>query len=160
MDKYKYQQCKQCDKNTSMYCSKCQQVYYCSKECQKTDWNEHKHICGKNIQSDINNNQSVDVNNIHIEGNMRLQQNIQKAHELYGDEIDCEIIYTEYFALTYLDNPDKTKYQTIYQTLVCKENHELVLGKPRFEVTFKYCRVKLIPSFLFGYHTKIISYNN
>ncbi|KAJ7670492.1 hypothetical protein B0H14DRAFT_3071359 [Mycena olivaceomarginata] len=28
------------------YCSKCQVASYCSKECQKSDWPEHKLICG------------------------------------------------------------------------------------------------------------------
>ncbi|KAJ7234539.1 hypothetical protein C8J57DRAFT_1380169 [Mycena rebaudengoi] len=28
------------------YCSKCQIASYCSKECQKSDWPEHKPICG------------------------------------------------------------------------------------------------------------------
>ncbi|KAJ7314570.1 hypothetical protein DFH08DRAFT_894941 [Mycena albidolilacea] len=28
------------------YCSKCQVASYCSKECQKSDWPEHKPICG------------------------------------------------------------------------------------------------------------------
>lgn len=26
-------------------CSRCKQVKYCSAECQKRDWNEHKNIC-------------------------------------------------------------------------------------------------------------------
>jgi hypothetical protein len=26
-------------------CGKCQQIYYCSKECQKNHWNQHKTIC-------------------------------------------------------------------------------------------------------------------
>jgi len=28
-------------------CSKCKAVSYCSKECQKEDWKEHKRICGQ-----------------------------------------------------------------------------------------------------------------
>jgi hypothetical protein len=28
-------------------CSKCKKVFYCSKECQKKDWNFHKTICKK-----------------------------------------------------------------------------------------------------------------
>ena len=27
-------------------CAKCMVRYYCSKECQKIDWKEHKHSCG------------------------------------------------------------------------------------------------------------------
>ena len=29
-------------------CGGCQQVYYCSKQCQVKDWKFHKPICGKN----------------------------------------------------------------------------------------------------------------
>lgn len=30
-------------------CSGCKNVYYCSKECQNSDWKEHKIICGKGL---------------------------------------------------------------------------------------------------------------
>lgn len=29
-------------------CGRCQRVYYCSRECQKSDWSEHKVDCLKN----------------------------------------------------------------------------------------------------------------
>ena len=28
-------------------CGDCKSIYYCSKECQKSDWNNHKHKCIK-----------------------------------------------------------------------------------------------------------------
>lgn len=41
--------CNSCGKDLvdSMLCSKCKLVYYCNKECQKTDWKNHKEICKK-----------------------------------------------------------------------------------------------------------------
>jgi hypothetical protein len=38
--------CVVCNKNDSKArCSKCRAVYYCSEECQRTDWKNHKEKC-------------------------------------------------------------------------------------------------------------------
>lgn len=37
--------CFVCQKNSSLRCSKCKKIYYCSVECQKQDWHSHKLIC-------------------------------------------------------------------------------------------------------------------
>jgi hypothetical protein len=33
------------ERNKTLYCSGCNQVCYCSRECQKADWKEHKEYC-------------------------------------------------------------------------------------------------------------------
>ena len=38
--------CEVCCQKTTMHCKKCQ-VMYCSKRCQKLDWNNHKSICSQ-----------------------------------------------------------------------------------------------------------------
>jgi len=39
--------CFYCEKTTSNLkrCSRCHRVYYCSTECQRSDWSQHKVIC-------------------------------------------------------------------------------------------------------------------
>ncbi|KAH1026295.1 SET domain-containing protein SmydA-8 [Dendroctonus ponderosae] len=38
-------QCKVCRKNTDQKCGKCQQIFYCCKEHQMTDWKRHRKSC-------------------------------------------------------------------------------------------------------------------
>ena len=70
-----------------------------------------------------------------IEGTLRHQSNIINAKSKYGDILNCKIIYTKYFN----NNID-------VETLVCSENIDLVLGKPRYPNNFSKCKfnVKLI----------------
>ncbi len=37
---------KQVARNTMLYCTRCRQVNYCSRECQIAHWPEHKEFCG------------------------------------------------------------------------------------------------------------------
>ena len=44
--------CNVCGKKAIYKCSNCKQVPYCSKECQRLDWHEHKKICIKKFDSE------------------------------------------------------------------------------------------------------------
>ena len=37
--------CSVCSSKTTKRCSKCKMAWYCCRECQVNDWNEHKLIC-------------------------------------------------------------------------------------------------------------------
>jgi hypothetical protein len=37
--------CGTCSKYATLKCKKCESVYYCSKDCQKLNWKEHKILC-------------------------------------------------------------------------------------------------------------------
>jgi len=37
--------CDYCHKDAIGYCGKCKKIYYCSKKCQKRQWNYHKDDC-------------------------------------------------------------------------------------------------------------------
>ena len=44
--------CNSCDLQGSLRCSRCREVYYCSTQCQKSDWKNHKHYCSITSQAD------------------------------------------------------------------------------------------------------------
>ncbi|RIA79565.1 hypothetical protein C1645_840398 [Glomus cerebriforme] len=52
--------CKLCQKPSTSRCAKCHQIFYCSRECQKEDWNEHKKSCGNSPV--VKNNETIDEN--------------------------------------------------------------------------------------------------
>ncbi|KAF4635192.1 hypothetical protein G7Y89_g2901 [Cudoniella acicularis] len=45
--------CGGCKKDSSAFltplqrCARCREVFYCSRDCQKSDWKQHKNLCGK-----------------------------------------------------------------------------------------------------------------
>lgn len=40
--------CRACDTpGPSLLCSRCKSIMYCNKDCQKNDWSDHKRICRK-----------------------------------------------------------------------------------------------------------------
>ena len=52
--------CRGCNKQGSGFsrCSRCQQAYYCSRDCQKRDWKRHKDLCGASSGLDTGSMQS------------------------------------------------------------------------------------------------------
>ncbi len=47
--------CNNCAKETTTKCSRCLNVYYCSRECQIACWTTHKTNCNKQIEKPCNN---------------------------------------------------------------------------------------------------------
>ena len=44
------QKCVVCNKSALLVCGKCKAVYYCTGDCQRADWKQHKHTCDKTIK--------------------------------------------------------------------------------------------------------------
>jgi len=59
-----------------------------------------------------------------IEGQLRLQDNIRKARELYGETFDVDIIKTKFYNFIGRDD--------LIPTLVCSNDHSIVLGRPKY----------------------------
>ena len=45
--------CQRCGNHAAVFCKKCKSCYYCSRNCQKIDWESHKLICGNEGESSI-----------------------------------------------------------------------------------------------------------
>eukprot|EP00536_Pseudo-nitzschia_multiseries_P009717 jgi/Psemu1/288637/fgenesh1_pg.279_\ len=43
--------CQVCQKEASKKCSRCSLAWYCTVECQRTDWKQHKSVCNSEFQS-------------------------------------------------------------------------------------------------------------
>lgn len=89
-------------------CSRCGKVYYCSKKCQKDDWDEHKGKCTnkKNKISDNNNNKNdkeKDKEKENEEKNFKLIEKIT-IFEIFDKVIDscCKKTYYEKAYRNYL----------------------------------------------------------
>ena len=52
MEKGTAKVCNKCGNPGTLRCSKCKKVYYCSKECQKSDWKTHKLSCSTSQNDD------------------------------------------------------------------------------------------------------------
>ena len=63
------QNCGNCGKEEKMFgdwkkCSKCQEMSYCSKECQSNDWPLHKQLCGKRNTTNIESSSILGITKI------------------------------------------------------------------------------------------------
>lgn len=55
--------CIYCQNITSTWkCFQCNYARYCSKECQRGDWNVHKHICDLSLKSSLTKTQMQKIN--------------------------------------------------------------------------------------------------
>lgn len=58
------------------YCSRCEMVLYCSRECQKTDWKRHKKDCAKLATEEA---KAKDMRNTHPSINLMLMESMKKV---------------------------------------------------------------------------------
>ena len=50
--KYARGVCEYCMKKATLQCGRCKRTYYCSADCQRRKWKEHKRYCGTDILPD------------------------------------------------------------------------------------------------------------
>lgn len=99
MDKYETivgRACDNCHKQSIklMKCGNCKSAPYCSRECQKNHWPEHKKICGK----DITLQPKKDVKNLGNSFIEELGNYISDILDVY-DEIKKCSVETKYFII-------------------------------------------------------------
>ena len=81
-----------CGKHGKYICSKCKYIHYCSSECQRTDWNNHKNNCLKWSK------------NIELLEELKRIENIRE--EKFTDD-ETRLLTSNFFDL---DDNDKNKY--------------------------------------------------
>lgn len=129
--------CWECNSMATLHvCGHCRVAKYCSPECQKKAWWIHKSDCDFYYQNSVIPLSKKEL--LHVEGTARdaVQDNLSKAWATYGTEFDGQILATPYYE-PFDHDP------TLYATLVCKENHELVLGKMKYNLLAMECDVVL-----------------
>jgi len=134
-----------CGKKADNLCSRCKIKKYCSVDCQRSDWNDHKKSC---FDIEKITKFMYESEPLVIEGNLRHHDNLLRAKELYGLEFEGKIIDTKYFEHLDLMQP----------TLVCKDDESIVLGKLRRPGNFTYCKVNLESVYGNNFRTVITPY--
>lgn len=73
----------------SLKCKGCRNVFYCSKQCQRNDWQTHKTSCKRSASSN-NSNKNIKPKDVKLTG-----RNINEAmideHGTYVQERDCSV---------------------------------------------------------------------
>ncbi|KAI9688608.1 MAG: hypothetical protein M1820_010228 [Bogoriella megaspora] len=64
--------CASCKKSGSnvpnlKVCAKCQTTHYCSRECQKVDWKNHKKVCAQNASNNTSPSGSSPMKNLDVQ---------------------------------------------------------------------------------------------
>lgn len=100
-------------------CAKCQ-TYYCSRECQKADWKEHKKVCG------INATPASASNSPHT--NSPLSTSASAGQPLKGLSVTIDKPFHRLNAKTWLhDRPEQDVYKILIDTyrLRMEDNYNL-----------------------------------
>lgn len=81
-----------------------------------------------------------DIDRIIIEDTLRLQNNVVNAKNLFGDKFTGRFIETKYFEGI---GDDPNIQNMLIQTLVCNDDHSIILGKPKMPVECTFCQVMI-----------------
>lgn len=119
-----------------MRCGRCENIHYCSRTCQKSDWAEHKPHCGKKIKTKVVDvvpcRQHDDRSSVRSELKRLVGRGKTAAHcMICGDcQEQCPLLRTPsgvhcedcnhiqlYAPDGFFDNPPRNKYEYLQ---VCK----------------------------------------
>ena len=83
----KKKSCHVCKNLTRKKCGGCNNIFYCSKECQRTDWKEHKKICKKKSSYIFNGFHTILSDNLNEQSEItEMVKNCGgKTHFLFGN---------------------------------------------------------------------------
>jgi len=84
-----------------MRCSACQYTTYCSRECQKADWKEHKKNCQAHQKADAMMTTLTDINGNFASDYDQWKTSVQFTLMLLSGSVlyDGDLIFTHYIAL-------------------------------------------------------------
>jgi hypothetical protein len=124
--------CYTCNKPAESRCTKCIKTYYCSKICQKNDWQNHKLIC-KNIQKEVNEIQelSYTLNKMdQIKSCSQCNISFNKDSEIItcANNGYCSINCREIHQTINKKNHDRNKFSTLL-SFQCTKREYLTISK-------------------------------
>jgi MYND finger len=73
---------KNCEGAGTAHCSACQNEWYCSVECQRSDWKVHKINCGKKI-----------LPLLELQDSIRMAADQAKRYEEAGENVNAAAVY-------------------------------------------------------------------
>lgn len=93
--------CRICGSTSQIKVCKCQKAYYCSKNCQKIDWKQHKSECYDVVKYQSNFQNSLNNHEQNIQNIQNLESQNSAPESSQQQKYNCEREGQSYFAHTH-----------------------------------------------------------